>query len=193
VVGRDVLFGTALGVTLVLTVRGVDLWTGGKGFASFPGATELLEGMRSTVGVVLQAVPSAMRNVLLYFFLLFVLRVFLRSQWAAAVAFATFFAVLSALGNDDEPWTNAVMGFLYFGSGAFVVLRWGLLAYAVGVFVTELLMKLPATLDTSAWYFGNMALLVAIALGLASWGLYAALRGHSPLSAPYAAQRERLL
>jgi hypothetical protein len=32
--------------------------------------------------------------------------------------------------------------------------------------------KLPATLDSSAWYFGNMLTIVAVAVALASWGLY---------------------
>ena len=123
---------------------------------------------------MLQGVPYAMRNVLLYFFLLFLLRVVLRRQWAAAAAFAGLFALLGALGNDGHPWVNAAVGLVYFGTGAVVVLRWGLLSYAVGIFVSELLLKLPATLDSSAWYFGNMLTIVAIAVALASWGLYTA-------------------
>ena len=63
------------------------------------------------------------------------------------------------------------MAFVYFGSGAVAVLRWGLLAYAVGIFVSELLLKVPATLDSSAWYFGNMLTVVAVVVALASWGL----------------------
>jgi hypothetical protein len=118
-------------------------------------------------------VPYAIRNVLLYFFLLFLLRVFLRHEWAAALAFATGFGLLSALSNDDDRWLSAVLTFLYFGSGAFVVLRWGLLAFAVAAFMTELLMDVPATLDSSAWFFGNMLLLMAIAAGLAGGALYA--------------------
>jgi hypothetical protein len=168
VVGRDVLIGSALGVAWVLMFRGVDLLTVREG-ANFPGATELLSGLRSTAGLVVERVPYAIRNVLFFFFLLFLLRVLLRSVWAAAVAFAGMFALLNALG--DARWIGALMTFLYFGTGAFVVLRWGLLSYAVGIFVSELLINLPTTLDTSAWYFGNMLLLVSIAVGLASWAV----------------------
>ena len=71
VVGRDLLVGAALGVAWTLMVRGVDLWIGIDGFTTDPGATELLAGMRSTAGLVLQGVPYAMRNVLIYAFLLF--------------------------------------------------------------------------------------------------------------------------
>jgi serine/threonine-protein kinase len=172
VVGRDVLLGAALGVGWVLLVRLVDSWSGADELRGYPGDTELLTGMRSTVGLILQGVPYAMRNVLFYFFLLFSLRVVFRRQWAAAAAFAGVFALISALGNDGNPWVNAAVAALYFGSGAVVVLRWGLLAYAVGIFISELLLKLPATLDSSAWYFGNMLTLLAVTAALAWWGFH---------------------
>src|SRR4026207_1547298 len=82
------------------------------------------------------------------------------SSEVAALAFVGMFTILNALSN-DSPWLGALMGFTYFGTGAIVVLRWGLLSFAVAHFVTALLLSLPATLDTSAWYFGNMLLLVA--------------------------------
>jgi Protein kinase domain len=173
IVGRDVLVGVALAVVWVLLLRGVDLATS-RSLASFPGAMELLTGVRSTLGLLLQGVPYAIRNVLFYFFLLFVLRVLLRSQWAAAAAFTAMFAVLGALGSSDQPVSNALLAILYFGIGAVAVLRWGLLTYTVGVFLSDLLLKLPATLDTSAWYFGNMLLIVGIAVGFAFWGAYTA-------------------
>jgi serine/threonine-protein kinase len=176
VVGRDVLVGAALGVAWVLMVRGVDLATGGNGIVDFPGAIQLLSGFRGTAAVVVQAAQYAIRNVLVFFFLLFLLRLLLRRQWPAALAYAAAFGLLSALG-DDHPWIGGLMGFLYFGSGAFAMLRWGLLTFAVGTFVSTLLMSAPATLDGSAWYVGNMLLLVAIAVALASWGLYTSVSG----------------
>jgi protein kinase-like protein len=183
VVGRDVLFGAALGVAWVLMLRGADLLTGGDAVANFPGSTDLLSGLRSTAGVVLEEAPYAIRNVLFYVFLLFLLRMVVRTQWAAAVAFAGGFALLSALGNNESPWIGALIGFLYFGSGAFAVLRWGLVSFAVAVFVSALLMDLPVTLDTSAWYFGNMMLLVAIVVGLTSWAVYTSVARSQPAGA----------
>ncbi len=177
IVGKDVLLGTALGIAWVLMIRGFDAANGGRSLAEFPGAIEILSGLRGTLAVVLQQVPYAIRNVLLYFFVLFVLRLLLRNQWAAALAFASLIAVLNALGNDDSPWRGALVGFLYFGTGAVAVLRWGLLAFAVGQFVTAILIVIPATLDTSAWYFGNTVLLLAIVVGLLAWGFYTSLAG----------------
>jgi hypothetical protein len=50
-------------------------------------------------------------------------------------------------------------------------------SFAIGTFVTAMLMNAPATLDTSAWYFGDALLLIAVAAGLATWGLYVSLAG----------------
>jgi hypothetical protein len=183
VVGRDVLFGAALGVAWVMMLRGVDLLTAGEALANFPGSTDMLIGLRGTAGVVLKEAPYAIRNTLFYFFLLFVLRRVVRSQWGAALAFAAAFALLSALGNDDHPLLNPLITFLYFGSGAFVVLQWGLVSFAAGLFVSAILMNLPATLDSSAWYFSNMMLLVGIAVGLSSWGVYTSMARAQPAGA----------
>ena len=177
VVGRDVLVGVALGISFALIFRGIGLWTGEAfSIAAFPGDVRLLLGLRGTLGVVLEEAPYAIRNILLYIFILFVLRGLLRNQWAAAIAFAIFFAVLNALGN-DSPLRGAVGGFLYFGTAALVVLRWGLLSFTVGAFVSSLLFDMPMTLDTSAWYFGNMMLIAAIPVALATWALYTSLAG----------------
>jgi serine/threonine-protein kinase len=184
VVGRDVLFGAALGVGWAVLVRLVDSWSGANELMGYPGDTALLAGLRSTAGVVLQGIPYAMRNVLFYFFLLFVLRVVCRNQWAAAAAFAGVFGLISALGNDGNPWVNGAVAALYFGSGAVVVLRWGLLSYAVGIFTSELLLKLPATLDSSAWFFPNMLTLLAVAAALAAWGVHAVVPRSAPPRAP---------
>jgi hypothetical protein len=176
-VGRDVLFGVALGVAWTLIITGLDFASGGRSLGDFPGSVELLSGLRSTLGVVLQQMPYAIRNGLLYFFLLFVLRVLLRNQWAAALAFVGMFTLLNAVSNEKSAWVGALMGFSYFGSGAIVVLRWGLLSFTVAHFIIAMLLNVPATLDTSAWYFGNMVLLVAVPVVLGAWGLYTSLGG----------------
>jgi hypothetical protein len=57
-----------------------------------------------------------------------------------------------------------------------VVTRFGLLALAVAVFVNGVLASAP-TLQTSAWYFPNTAVLLFSALALAAWAFYAATGG----------------
>ena len=180
VVGRDVLIGSALGVAWALMIRAVDVFSKRNDLASFPGSTDVLSGLRGTVGATLQEAPYAIRNVLLYFFLLFVLRVVLRGQWRAALGFAAIFMVLNALGS-DHPWAGALVGFLYFGGGAFIVLRWGLVSFVTGTFVNALMFDAPVTLDASAWYFGYMLLIFGMAAGLATWGFYVSVAGRLKL------------
>jgi hypothetical protein len=177
VVGRDVLIGVALGIWFSLLIRGVALALGAESSIAFPGDVDLLSGVRSSAGVVLQELPYAIRNVLLYFFILFALRVLLRRQWAAVLAFVGFFTVLQALGN-DRPWLGGALGVLYFGTAAFVIVRYGgLLAFMVGAFVSSLLFDVVVTLDASAWYMGNTLLLIGIVVGLTLWSFYTAVGG----------------
>jgi hypothetical protein len=59
----------------------------------------------------------------------------------------------------------------------FVVLRFGLLAYAVAWFVFLVLLGAPLTLDFSRGYAGRSLFIIALCLGLAFYGFRAALAG----------------
>jgi hypothetical protein len=59
--------------------------------------------------------------------------------------------------------------------------RFGLLAVVIEMFVTQLLMRFPLTLDPSRWYFGHGMLAVAIVLGLAIYGFHTSLGGQKAL------------
>jgi serine/threonine-protein kinase len=173
VVGRDTLIGVALGIWFALLFRSIAAIQG-DGSINFPGEVDILLGLRSTVGVILQEALYAVRNVLFYFFILFVLRMLLRSQWAAIIAFTAFFTVLNALGN-DRVWLGGVIGLLYFGTAAFVIVRFGgLLAFVVGAFVSALLFDVVLTLDSSAWYFANTVFLLTVVAALTIWAFYIA-------------------
>jgi hypothetical protein len=167
------LIGVALGVWFALLFRSIAAMIG-DGSVNFPGEVDILLGLRSTIGVVLQEAIYAIRNVLMYFFILFALRMLLRSQWAAIIAFTAFFTVLNALGN-DRVWLGGVIGLLYFGTAAFVIVRFGgLLAFVVGAFVSSLLFDVVITLDSSAWYFGSNILVLAVVAALAICAFYTA-------------------
>ena len=67
------------------------------------------------------------------------------------------------------------MTFVYFSMFAVAVLRWGLTTLAVGVLVADLLLIVPATTSLSAWYLGEMTLVLVIPLALASWAFVTAI------------------
>jgi serine/threonine-protein kinase len=174
VVGRDVLWGVALGVGWALLLSGVAVSAGQADLGRVP--PELLSGLRSTLGNFVTSGARAMRTGLAFFMLLFVLRMVLRRQWAATLAFATLFAAMDFAGS-DQPLVDGPTSFVLMLMIATVVVRFGLLALAVGVFVTNMLVSMPLSSDTSAWYLSNAVLPLAIVVALATWALYSSTGG----------------
>ena len=87
---------------------------------------------------------------------------------------AIVFALLNALGS-QSPLIDGVTAFVYFGIAAFSVLRWGLVSFAVAFVTGDLLLNVPATYDLSAWYAGNMLLIVGTVVALAAWAVHTVL------------------
>jgi hypothetical protein len=175
IVGRDVLVGATLGVAIALLARGVNVvvtqepsWT----------ADEVLLGMRSTVGEVLTHALYGLRSAMFIFFLLFLFRALLRSEWIAAAAMIAFFTLLNVL-NSTQPFIDGTQTFLYFSMFAFVVLRWGLTALVVGFVVANALLSVPVTTDWSAWYLGAATFVLLIPVALGSWALHTSTGGGS--------------
>jgi serine/threonine-protein kinase len=175
IVGRDVLAGIAYGITMAILLKAVELWQGANAM-SYPGSTDVLLGSRGTAAMILMQAAYAVRSTLLFFFFLFVLRVLLRNQRVASVVFAAFFAVLEGLGSEN-PIVDGALSFFYFGLGAFVVLRFGLLSLTIALLTANLLTNLPATLDFSAWYAPNTLLIVGAIIVLAAWAFYTSVGG----------------
>jgi serine/threonine protein kinase len=177
IVGRDVLVGIALGITVPVVSGLVDLWLEKVG-AEPPGMgeTNVLLGARSTMGTWLMTVPHGVRDALFFFFLIFLLRVLLRNQWVAGAAFALIFSSLSFLG-DSHPIINGIASFLVLGLFAFSVLRWGLLTLAVGIFVAGVLGTAPVTVQSSAWYFPSTVFMLGSVVALTAWAFHTSIAG----------------
>ena len=173
IVGRDVLAGIAYGITMAILTKGMELWQGGNAM-SYAGSTDVLLGSRGTAALILLQAAYALRSTLLFFFFLFLLRVLLRNQRVASVVFAAFFGVLDALGSKN-PLVDGTLSFVYFGLGAFVVLRFGLLSLTVALLIANLLINLPVTLDFSAWYVPSMLGIVGAVIVLAVRAFYVSL------------------
>ena len=98
VVGRDVLIGITIQVVLTVLGRLVEWLTLGPNQDPALRSTDGLLGIRATVATCLTAIPHGIREGLVFFFLLFILRLVLRNQWAAGVGVAALFATLTLLG-----------------------------------------------------------------------------------------------
>ena len=172
IVGRDVLFGVTIGAFLAVLIKSMELWTGNDAM-SYPGTTDVLLGVRGTVATVLITTAYAIRSSLFFFFFLFLFRVGLRNQWAGAAAFIMLFGLLNALGS-RFPLVDGATSLVYFGLIAFAVLRWGLVSLVVAILSGNLILNVPATYDLSAWYAGNMLLIVGVDVALAAWAVHTA-------------------
>ena len=173
IVGRDVLFGVALGLAVVLLIQStVSLGLSAPGWQS----VDLLLGFRSWLGETLGGAISSIRSAVLAFFLLFLLRVVLRHQWIAAVAFASLFGLSNALGG-DEPLVDFVVSFINFGLLAIAAVRWGFTALFVAVMVANWWLNMPVAAQLSSWWITHTVMSIAVVFGLTVWGLYASLGG----------------
>lgn len=174
--GRDVLFGVALAALwlLIFQVNQLLQMRIGQGPRLYSG-TYLLSA-RSALGVWLSNIPNTIQGTLLFFFLLFVLRVILRRGWLAGAVFVAICTAQNVLGS-DRPLIDAACIMVIYAIVAIVVLRVGLVALAIAIFSTNILGNVPFTMDFSIWYFGNTLFPLLTVVALAVWGFYTALAG----------------
>jgi hypothetical protein len=175
-VGRDVLFGTVLGVAwcLIFIIDNVVL----SQFGSSPGlgSTDYFLGARRAVGAILSQLPNSVSGTLIFFFLIFLLRAVLRNQWLAGAGFVVIYTVIQSL-RSDYPRVELPFLVVVYGIAAIVVVRFGLVALAAGIFVVDLLANLPATANFSAWYASGPIFALVVVAALAVWGFHTSLAG----------------
>jgi hypothetical protein len=175
-VGRDALFGVCLGV-FWCSLFVIDFIVLGRlGIAPVVASTDYFLGGRGTATALLWQIPSSIGGTLIFFFLIFLLRVILRRQWLAAAGFTLIYTVLRLLAS-DHPWVEGPLIVIVYAVAAMVVVRFGLVALASGIFTADLLANIPATTDFSAWYAGATLFPFLVVAALAVWGFYTALAG----------------
>ena len=175
-VGRDLLYGAAFGALLELFDTFLVALHGNSRQPVFPPLNALL-GVRAELAGVLQAIPSAIFTAMLFFFMLFLLRLVLRKDWIAGTLFVAIITFATAIGS-TTPWVDFPVNALAFGIFAFALLHFGLLAAIVTSTVSQIL-ALGWLLDFSAWYAG-MAVLPFVLIGLlAVYGFRVSLGGRT--------------
>ena len=121
-------------------------------------------------------IPQSIQTTLIFFFLLFILRVVLRKEWLAGVVFVAIWTAVNSLGRDHALFFR-VTYVLLFTILVVMVFPAGFIALAAAIFCTNLLGGVPLTTDFSAWYFGNTLFPLLSVVALAIWGFYHALAG----------------
>ena len=175
IVGRDVLAGVVLAIIVRLVNAIANLTLPVAASPDF-GASNVLNGIRSSLSLILVGVPHGIRDTLFFFFIIFILRILLRNQWLAIAGFMLIFAAQNAL-QSNQPLIDGTAGFIVFGLIAGVVFRFGLLALAAFIFVDALVGGVQVTANPAAWYFTNDLVLLLGILALAGWAFQTSIAG----------------
>jgi hypothetical protein len=121
---------------------------------------------------------NSLQSVLLIAMIFVVLRLVLRRGWLAALVGVV---VLMALSDNGQALTGTWFDFaqigLIFVVVTFGLFRFGLLPLTVAAFADNVATGIPLTLNLSAWWATPSLLTLALLIGLAAFGFYAARAG----------------
>lgn len=175
-VGKDVLFGIVegLAISLILYTYGSILLR--LGDSPVWGDLSFLLSTREVVGNYLVRVLWEFQGTLIFFFVLFLLRVLLRKRWLSAIVFVGIWVFYKSLGGQHLAVLIPTLTLIY-GTAAFVMVRFGLIALVSGFFVSDLLLNLPMTSDFSSWFIGAVIFGYAGVLALALWAFHTSVGG----------------
>ena len=176
VVGRDILFGVALGVIwiLIFQIRYIPMMRMGAAPALF--STDALMGGRTALGAWLYQWPQSIQTTLVFFFLLFGLKVLLRKEWIAAIVLVAIFAIPRGLSSTYMA-VEIPAQILVYAIAVLIVLRFGFVPLACAVFTINLMANVPFSSDFSAWYMPASIVALLSVVALAGWGFYNSLGG----------------
>jgi len=127
------------------------------------------------VSVVQGAFYSVLEFSVLFFF-----RVLLKRQIIAIIGFVLFWAIIFS----ETPWsfaTAAAMNVVF----AFILMRFGLMAFALGIATMELCFKFPLTLDASAYFSGYGYAILAVLAAIVFVAFRKSLGGRSMIAATH--------
>jgi serine/threonine-protein kinase len=181
IVGGEILMGATAGVAVAVLSECRQLVRAHLGAPPrFFTDGSAVDGLRGAASMWLADLGISMVEALVLLFVIFLFRLIARSEWGAAALYCLLGVALNNLGI-----SHAVMGSLFSVAIAnltfYILIRYGLVAVAVSIFVNALLSGFPLTLDFSKWYAGQSLLALATVLALAVLGFREALAGRAVL------------
>ena len=184
-VGRDVLIGVFVAVSVVLVSR-VDYHIRPLlGYPALPPLVpnlDLLSGLRPLLGLAGVVVFNSAFNSLWIIFALVAVNLLVRRVWITAVVMVGFLMLTGLGSNEWTPpiWLGILTSVTVLSAIVYVMLRFGLLTTMTFFVVNFLLNAGVLTLDPSRWFFPTSTVLLLIVAAMAFYGFYAS-RGGEPL------------
>ena len=176
-VGRDVLIGMCAGIVQATLVI-VRLRVGGHAAPAdtlYP-ALESLESLPHFANIALvYQLANSFQAALISTFVMLLLRLIVRKTWIV-VGIGLVLGLPFPLGGSPALGWELVVVMATLLLAFTVFLRVGLLAQVAMMF-TDLLVRVPLTLDMNAWYFGNSLVVLLVLAALAVYGFLVSLGG----------------
>jgi len=183
-VGRDLLLGTlfALGslasmVLVVIAATVADLVS----LPPMPSPNVLtsLTGLKASAFGVALAASMGILMVLGTLVLAFLVHLLVRRVWIAASIVGLAMSLLPFLFMSQTvgPLLAAILPILFVVPMMICLFRFGLLPAMCTIFVFQVFVRMPVTLDLSRWYADNMLLSLTVLLALTGYGFYTSLAG----------------
>jgi hypothetical protein len=177
-VGRDVLVGLTFGTASALAAKLHELAL--LKFGATPSISVYLGSLQGASGAVaafLTLIPNCVVQALIWFVLIFILRMLLRRDWLAAGAFVLMYMVFNGLATPSSPALAALFAGVETTLLIFMMLRFGLVALIASSFVYVLMLLFPIAADFSVWYAGASLLALFSVAGMSAFALHSSLRG----------------
>ena len=176
-VGRDILFGVLLGLLwlLVFQIRSIPEMR--MGASPYLFSTEALMGGREAMGAWLRQWPQSIQTTLVFFFVLFGLKILLRKEWIAAIVFTAIFALQTHAFSSTYMAVEIPAQIIVYAIAVLIVLRFGFVSLACAIFTIDLMANVPFSADFSNWYMTTSILALLSVVALAGWGFYHSLGG----------------
>ena len=175
-VGRDMVSGVLLGMAWVLIFEIGNLLSIRLGEALQFGSSDLLGGFREAVGYYFNVAGNSIQGALAFFLMLVLIKLIVRNQWLAVLVFIAILTTPRVLGS-EHVLLDATVWILAYAVAALAVVRFGLIALGIGVFVADVLLNVPYSLDFSNWYAAHNLLIVFSFFAIGVWGFYLSLGG----------------
>ncbi len=181
IVGGEILMGATAGVAVTVLSECRQLARASLGAPPhFFTEASAVDGLRGAASMWVADLGISMVEALVLLFVIFLFRLIARSEWGAAALYCILNVALNNLGV-----SHVAIGSLFSVAIAnltfYILIRYGLVAVAVSIFVNALLSGFPLTLDFSKWYAGQSLLAMATVLALAVLGFREALAGRAIL------------
>jgi eukaryotic-like serine/threonine-protein kinase len=187
-VGRDVLLGLLAGAGVSLLDNFMVIGPGWIGLPSVPPGgggppfeLPILEGVRSSTGVLCLVLRDSLAIPMSVMILLLLCRISIRRQWAAIGVFLVLVSLWRPFYTGN-PSVDLGMGLLSATLFLVLLFRIGLLTVVVTQLANILLTRTPLTFDFASWYMGNTLPEMIVLAALAYYGFRISLAGRRALS-----------